>query len=182
MNFNEHYIEGHAFLSPSTHSWINYDDERLIDRFQSYQAVQRGTELHALAEQLIRLGVKVEHKARTFNMYVNDAIKYNMTPEQPLVYSENCFGTADAISFNRNLLRIHDLKTGVTKASMDQLKIYMALFCLEYNHGPNEIRAQLRIYQNNDIVECRPDPAEIDSIMSTIVHSDAIVKELRLIR
>lgn len=179
MNFNEHYIDGHAFLSPSTHSWINYDDDRLIDRFQSWQATQRGTQLHELAEQLIRMRVKVEHKRRTFNMYVNDAIKYGMTPEQPLVYSENCFGTADAISFEHNFLRIHDLKTGVTKASMDQLKIYMALFCLEYEYSADGIKAELRIYQSNDIVVCKPDPVEIDYIMSTIVHADAIIKELR---
>lgn len=181
MNFNEHYIDGHAFLSPSTHSWINYDDDHLIDRYQTYQATLRGTRLHELAEQLIRMRVKVEHKHSTFNMYVNDAIKYRMTPEQPLVYSENCFGTADAISFENNLLRIHDLKTGVTKASMDQLKIYMALFCLEYDHGPNEIKAELRIYQSDDIVVHKPDPMEIDYIMSTIIHADAIVKELRQI-
>ena len=42
-----------------------------------------------------------------------------------LYYSENCFGTADVISFNDDLLRIHDLKTGAVPARMEQLFIYM---------------------------------------------------------
>jgi hypothetical protein len=37
-------------------------------------------------------------------MYVNDAIGYQMTPEQPIYYSENCVGTADAISFKNDFL------------------------------------------------------------------------------
>lgn len=61
-------------------------------------------------------------------MYVNDAIGFKMTPEQPLFYSENCFGTADAISYRNKLLRIHDLKTGLIPAHMEQLMIYAALF------------------------------------------------------
>jgi hypothetical protein len=32
-------------------------------------------------------------------MYVNDAIGYNMKVEQPLYYSENCFGHADTLCF-----------------------------------------------------------------------------------
>ena len=33
----------------------------------------------------------------TAKMYVNDGIDFRMTVEQPLVYSEFCFGTADTI-------------------------------------------------------------------------------------
>ena len=55
--------------------------------------------------------------------YVNDAIKYDMTPEVPLYFSEFCFGTADAISFKDSLLRIHDLKTGKSQPHMEQLLI-----------------------------------------------------------
>ena len=47
-----------------------------------------------------------------------------MTPEQILYYSDNCFGTADAILFRNNFLRIHDLKTGKIPAHMEQLEIY----------------------------------------------------------
>ena len=110
MNFKKHSdLEGrHAFLSASKYHWINYDEEKLSDTYLKYLATQRGTELHAFACQCIRLGVKLPRTRKTLNMYVNDAIGYKMTPEQPLYYSENCFGTADTISFNKNLLRIHD--------------------------------------------------------------------------
>jgi len=114
MNFNVHSrLEGqHAFLSASKYHWINYDEEKLISTFTKYQAIQRGTDLHELASQLIRLGVKLPKANKTFNLYVNDAIGFKMETEQPLYYSDNCFGTADAISFRKNILRIHDLKSG----------------------------------------------------------------------
>lgn len=95
-----------------------------------------------------------------------------MTPEQPLYYSDNCFGTADSISFDNNFLRIHDLKTGATPASMSQLMIYAALFCLEYGKKPNEIDAELRIYQNDDIQILQPTDSQIESIMEKIVIFD----------
>ena len=77
----------------------------------------------------------------TFNAYVNDAIGYGLDPEVVLYHSENAFGTADAIGFDekKHLLRIHDLKTGVTRVNMVQLHIYAALFCLEYEKLPGEI-------------------------------------------
>ena len=79
-------------------------------------------------------------------MYVNDAIGFRMRPEQPLFYSENCFGTADAISFDekKKYLRIHDLKTGVGKVKLDQLLIYASLFCLEYNFKPGDMIFDLK--------------------------------------
>lgn len=84
-----------------------------------------------------------------------------MTPEQPLYFSDNCFGTADAISFRKNELRIHDLKTGSTPANLKQLEIYAALFCLEYNKDPTSIKIVLRIYQNNEIFEEEPEGSVI---------------------
>jgi hypothetical protein len=88
--------------------------------------------------------------------YVNHAIDYGMVAEQMLFYSLDCYGTADAIGFESyndheqfaGFLRIHDLKTGVTKCKMDQLYIYAALFCLEYGFRPFEIEGELRIYQD----------------------------------
>lgn len=52
--------------------------------------------------------------------------------------SDNCFGTADAISFRNNFLEIHDLKTGNTSGHVVQLMIYEALFRLEYDMNPNK--------------------------------------------
>lgn len=113
-------------------------------------------------------------------MHVNDAIKYGMTPEVVLRYSDNVFGTADAISFNRGLLRIHDLKTGTTKASMTQLDIYAALFCLEYDYDPDEIDIEERIYQNDDVQIREPPPDDIFYVMDKIVLFDRRIEELRL--
>lgn len=112
-------------------------------------------------------------------MYVNDAIGYKMSVEQPLYYSDNCFGTADAISFRRNTLRIHDLKTGITKASMKQLEAYAAIFCLEYAIDPRDIKIELRIYQNKNVEIHDPDPEVILFIMDRIVELDAKIEMLK---
>lgn len=183
MRFNEHYnVRGrHSFLSPSQYHWVNYDEEQLKNRYLSYQAKERGIELHALAETCIRLGVKLARNKNTLNRFVNDAIGYKMVPEQPLFYSENCFGTADAISFRGNLLRIHDLKTGSVPASMTQLDVYAAIFCLEYGFSPSEIEIELRIYQSNDVQVLIPEPEDIQHIMDTIVEFDKCLEEYKAI-
>lgn len=171
----------HAFLSPSNYHWINYDEEKLISRYESMLAVQRGTELHEFAQMAISHGIKLQKSHCTLNLYVNDAIGFRMTPEQILYYSPNCFGTADAISFNekKKLLRIHDLKTGETPASMNQLKIYVALFCLDYGYKPFEIASKMRIYQFNDFVEEDGDPDEIAHIQDKIITSDKIIEKIK---
>ena len=182
MNFKKHSdLEGrHAFLSASKYHWINYDEEKLSDTYLKYLATQRGTELHAFACQCIRLGVKLPRTRKTLNMYVNDAIGYKMTPEQPLYYSENCFGTADAISFNKNLLRIHDLKTGVSPTSMHQLEIYAALFCLEYRKQPQDIDMELRIYQSGEVYVHEPPSDDILGIMDKIILFDKRIDEIEM--
>ena len=113
-------------------------------------------------------------------MYVNDAIGFKMEPEQVLYYSDNWFGTADAIIFRNYLLRIHDLKTGVTKAHMEQLEIYAALFCLEYNKRPGDIDMELRIYQNNEILIHQPEADDILPIMDKIMSFDKLIEKLKL--
>ena len=142
-------------------------------------AVKRGTELHDLAARCIRLNQRLPRSEKTLNMYVNDAIGFKMTPEQPLYYSENCFGTCDAISFRKNQLRIHDLKTGVTPAHMEQLLIYASLFCLEYGIKPSTIETELRIYQSDEIIGYIPEPDELVHIMDKIIYFDNIIKELK---
>ena len=153
MNWNKHStFEGqHAFLGASKYHWINYDEGKLADSYLKFLSVQKGTVLHDFARQCIELRQKLPKSKKTLNMYVNDAIGYKMRPEQLLFYSENCFGTADSICYRNNLLRIHDLKTGVIMAHMEQLEVYAALFCLEYAKDPSKIDMELRIYQNNNI-------------------------------
>ena len=181
MRFNRHSeIEGrHAFLSPSTYHWLGYSEEKLADRYLTQRAAARGTRLHDLAKDLIREKVRVPRTNKTLNMYVNDGIGYRMTPEQPLFYSYNCYGTADTISFRRNVLRVSDLKTGVSKASFNQLVVYAALFCLEYNFRPGEIDYELRIYQNDEIGLYIPEVDEVAHAMDRIVTFDKLLEQIK---
>lgn len=181
MEWNKHYeLAGkHAFLSASKYHWINYDEEKLVETYNNFAAAQRGTELHEFAAQCIRLGQRLPKSKKTLNMYVNDAIGYRLTPEQVLYYSENCFGTADAIGFKDNFLRIHDYKSGVTPARMEQLEIYAALFCLEYRIKPSKIDMELRLYQSDDILVHNPSDEEIVPIMDTIVNFDKILYKIK---
>lgn len=182
MNFNKHCsLEGkHAFLGASKYHWINYDADKLVDSYTKFQATLNGTILHDFACQCITLGQKLPKSQKTLNMYVNDAIGFKMKPEQVLYYSDNCFGTADAIIFRNNLLRIHDLKTGVTRAHMEQLEIYAALFCLEYNKKPSDIDIELRIYQNNEIIVHNPTVEDILPIMDKIITFDKIIDKMKI--
>lgn len=174
-------VEGsHAFLSPSKYHWINYTEEKLSTAYKKHLAAQRGTVMHAFACQCIALRQKLQRSNKTLNQYVNDAIGFGMTPEQILYFSENCFGTADAISFKKNFLRIHDLKTGEKEASLHQLEIYAALFCLEYDKKPEELDGiELRIYQNDDILIGQPEPSDITPLMETIIRFDKLIEKFK---
>lgn len=181
MNWNYHSsLKGqHAFLSASKYHWVNYDLEKLENVYLGWMAIQRGTELHDLAAKLIDLRQKLPRSTKTLNLFVNDGIGFKMETELTLFYSENCFGTADAISFRDNVLRIHDLKTGKTVASMKQLEIYTALFCLEYNHNPTDIDIELRVYQLDEVIVHHPDPEEILYIMEKIKEFDKKIRQLK---
>ena len=87
-------------------------------------------------------------------------------------------GTADAISFRNNFLRIHDLKTGTRPVHIEQLEIYAALFCLEYNVDPRKIDVELRLYQNNDKFILNPEPDDILDIMSKIKRFSSIIDDI----
>lgn len=181
MNFVRHSnLEGrHAYLSASKYHWINYDEEKLAQTFRNFLAVERGTELHDLASRLIKLGVKLPKSNKTLNNFVNDAIGFKMESELPLLYSDNCFGTADAISFRNGKLRIHDLKTGEGPTHFEQLEIYAALFCLEYKFNPTKIDIELRIYQNDEMRILEPQAEDIQMIMDKIVTFDKILNSIR---
>jgi hypothetical protein len=182
MNWNRHSnLEGqHAFLGASKYHWIRYDEDKLAEAFNRYTAAQRGTEIHEFAATCIKLGQKLPKSQKTLNMYVNDAIGFHMNPEQVLYYSDNCFGTADAISFRNNKLRIHDLKTGlVVEAHMEQLYIYAALFCLEYGIRPGDIEMETRIYQFDDVKMAEPTAEDIVPIMDKIITFDKVINSIK---
>lgn len=206
MIFNEHSnLAGqHAFLGASKYHWLNYDDETIVQRYNQQYVTTIGTILHELASdciknhirlsktndkhlvtlELLRKGISNEFFnpsliLETLAPFVNDAIGFNMRSEQILYYSENCFGTADAISFRDGYLRIHDYKSGSIPAHMEQLMIYAGLFCLEYDIKPIDIlETELRIYQNSEILYHKPDGREIDEVVRKIVNANNVIERL----
>ena len=187
MRFTKHTnLEGlHAPFSPSQSSWLRYDDNRLTEVYANKKAANRGTLLHAWAKQTIDLRIKQPRSKATLSAYVNDAIGFGMDTEVVLFYSENFFGTVDAISFRyvngKGFLRIHDLKTGKTgkiEDHMEQLEVYAALFCLEYKIKPGEIDMELRVYKNDEVLYHNPTAEDIVPIMDKIVHFNKIIEKM----
>jgi hypothetical protein len=159
---------------------LNYDDEKLRRVFFQQQQSVQGTKYHEYAQMAIKLGHLQAENGSTVNEYINDSIRFRLEPEVPLVYTEDCFGTADAAGFTRDgLLRIFDLKTGINPASMTQLKIYAGLFCLQNGYRPIDIQTELRIYQNNEIVILPADPLDLMMVMDRIVYAAAYIQRLR---
>jgi hypothetical protein len=180
VRFNKHlHLRGeHAFLSPSSYHWINYTPNRLAERWTAAQASAYGVFQHEYAQNEINAGRLSDHSG-TLGMYINDCIRYRMVTEQVLFYSENCFGTADAISFRYRTLRIADLKTGIFKGSVHQLEVYAALFCLEYDVDPFKINIELRIYQDDEVIVYDADPEDIMFIMEKIQDFDKQINQLK---
>lgn len=193
----------HAVLSPSQCSWLNYETEDdLFKRFKSYYAAKIGTVAHDFAQELISKNMRLNKGDRkmvffellkndiprtvinlddwydSYSLYVNDAISFHMTPEVSLKYSDYAFGKTDAICFDNDILRIHDLKTGANPAKMDQLVCYAALFCLRYSKKPKDIETHLRIYQSNEVLTFDPEPIDICETMDTIVKFNKTLLKL----
>lgn len=181
MRFNKHFeVDGqHAFLGASKHHWINYDLDKMERIWDNKFAAERGTRRHALAAFCIREKVKLQDNGTTLSLFVNDAIGFRMTPEQPFVYSPNCFGTADAAVFSNDVFRVHDLKTGEHPGKMEQNFVYCAYFCLEYKINPYNIQMLCRIYQYDDFVEVEADPKEIKRIMLKTKKFDRRIEEMK---
>lgn len=181
FKFNQHTkLEGlHAPFTASQPHWLRYDDDKAIVTYQKKQSAQMGTRLHAFAKEAIDLGIKMPRSRKTLYSYINDGIGFKMKTEVVLYYSERFFGTADSISFRNNFLRVHDLKTGESPVHMDQLLVYVALFCLEYRVKPGELEGcELRIYQNDDILICEPTAEDILPIMDKIIHLDKLLAKI----
>ena len=197
----------HAILSPSQYAWTNYDnEEKLFNLVNASYAQTIGTLLHQLAAAVIKYKVKIPKIAAkpiillwllangvprgiidvnkyitNFVSYVNDGIGFDMIPEVPLKFSENAFGTADAISFNEKKmqLRIHDYKSGVTKPCLRQLELYAAYFCKEYNIKPKDISIELRIYWQDQIITGLPTAADIVPLIERTFAYDKFINNLK---
>lgn len=183
LQFNRHTnLEGlHAPFSASQSSWLRYDDEKALEVYSNRKASELGTKLHKWAKDTIDLRIKQPRSKQTLYEYVNDAIGFRMETEVVLFYSPRFFGTADAISFRNNMLRIHDLKTGKSgriEDHMEQLEVYAALFCLEYNKKPGEIDMELRVYKNNEVLVHNPTAEDIAPIMDKIVHLNKLLERV----
>lgn len=180
MNFTKHVkLEGlHAPFSASSSAWLRYDDNKALEVYQNKKAAEMGTRLHAWAKETIDLRIKQPRSKKTIYAYVNDAIGFKMSTEVVLYYSDRFFGTADAISFRKNMLRIHDLKTGKNPVHMEQLEVYAALFCLEYKIRPGDIGMELRLYQNDEVIVHKPTAEDILPIMDKIVHLNKMLEEV----
>lgn len=178
MKWNDHsrYEGQHALFPASRPTWLNYDESHIYSYCEALKAKERGTRLHKFAQDCIELGQWLPKKPETtLSLYVNDAIALEMSPEKVLFYSKYFFGTTDAISFDGALLRIHDLKTGAIPGKIEQLMIYDALFCLEYNIDPNDIGHTLRLYQFDAFSESSPEPGRITEIMDQIVRFNELL-------
>lgn len=205
MKWNPHknLIGSHAILSASRPGWLDKDDDELIESIANSYAPTIGTTLHQYAADRIfyreRMkktdlsGVKFDLLRNnipeyaidlsiifpTLMSYVNDAIGFQLDPEVLLYYSDYCYGTADAIQVDEDILRIHDLKTGVKPAKMEQLLVYAALFYLEYGIKPETMKTQLRIYQTGEILAYEPEIPEIREVMKKIVDKNRVVQKLK---
>lgn len=183
MEFIKHTnLEGlHAPFSASQSHWLRYDDEKAAEIYLNKKSAQQGTRLHEWAAETINLRIKQPRSNKTLYAYVNDAIGFKMSTEVVLFYSQYFFGTADAICFRNNVLRIHDLKTGKVgniENHMEQLEIYAALFCLEYKVKPGEIGIELRVYKNDEVCVHNPTAEDIVPIMDKIVHLNKILEKI----
>ena len=209
MNFvNTHpeLVGKHALFGASKHSWLNYDDEKLVAAYYNSFAAPIGTAVHEFAREYISKRVPLTDDQGSKNSlfihliksnipanvisldklfynlmpYVNDAIGYKMTPEALVYYSDISYGWVDTIAYSRNLLRIHDLKTGDGPVSMDQLMIYAAEFYLEHKREANlsKSRTELRIYKNQEVVVHTPSNHEIAAVMDKIIHANTVVDKI----
>ena len=205
MIWNNHKeLEGkHAWMGASNYHWTSYDDVTFEARYYSQFSTAIGTAIHELAHDCIVSKTKLnKHDVHLIDMtlykayipryaydpcaildnlipFVNDAIGFHMSSEIILYYNAYCFGTCDAIGYYERdkILRIHDYKNGINQASMKQLYIYAALFCLEYNVNPRSLNLiECRIYQNLDIEIDRPTGDVIQEYIDKIKNRTEMIK------
>ena len=197
MKWNSHkeYEGKHAFLGASNYHWLNYDPVTLENRYYSQFSQIIGTAMHELAHDCIVGRIRLtKHDVHLVDMamfkafvpkdaydpnillenlirFVNDAIGFHMSSEILLFVNPMCFGTTDAIVYNEyeKTLRVHDYKTGIIPAKIEQCHIYMAMFCKEYKVDPYKIKHfEARIYQNGEVFADNPTADTIKSIMDLI--------------
>ena len=194
-NDHKEYEGKHALYSASGYHWLNYDDQTFVDKFYSQFSSTIGTTLHQLAHECIVSRIKLNkhdvhlvemalYKAfvpremydanlilETLAPFVNDCIGFRMYSEKVVFVNPYFFGTADAIRYDEKeqTLKIFDLKTGTGPVKLEQLYIYAAEFCIEYNVDPRKLkRIDTVIYQLGGTVADTTSGEYIYSIMELI--------------
>lgn len=205
MKWNNHkdYEGRHAFMGGSNYHWLNYDNEAFENRYYSQYSQSIGTALHQLAHDCIVSNIKLnKHDIHLIEMamfkayiprdaydpnylltnlipFVNDAIGFHMSSEILLFVNEFCFGTVDAIAYNdfEKTLRVHDYKSGMIPAKIEQCYIYMAMFCIEYKIDPRKLKLlEARIYQNCECLIDNPSSDIILDIMNRIEKNTGLIQ------
>lgn len=179
--------ELHSFACGNIKAYESYDEENMDDVRKGFRNFVRGR--YRLDDEktaplafsfLDNMHYVPEESWRSVAQFINDGCQYKMNAEQALYYSDNAFGTTDAISFYRNKLRIHDLKTGDIPAKMLQLELYAALFCLEYHKQPEQIKIELAVYQFGEVLRDSPNPKDIRELMDIIIEDDRVLNLMSL--
>jgi len=208
FRFNDHKdLEGkHALFSASGYHWLNYDKQTFINRYLSSFSAGLGTAIHELAHDCIVNRTKLtKHDVHLVDYimfknfiprecydaneildnlipFVNDAIGFRMSSEVVVCYNKYFFGTTDAIRYDdfEQTLRVHDLKMGKNPVKMEQLYIYCAEFCLEYNVDPRKLKKiTTAIYQLGEIIEDEPPGTYIHEIMELIKDRTQLLIDLQ---
>lgn len=179
-NSNKKEKLNHAIMSPSQNAWLNYDEAKLYKLFHQKNIKALGSRLHEFVKEAISLKRRLAGND-SISCFTNDCIKHNMVPEYFIFYSENAFGTADAIYYSKTegVLKIFDLKTGMNKASFKQLELYACYFLLSMDIKPI-IKIILRIYQFNEIFEFQPKQKDLEDLMNRIVWIDNLLNSFKL--
>ena len=61
---------------------------------------------------------------------------------------------------------------------MEQPEIYAALFCLEYRVRPGDIKIELRVYKNDEVLVHTPTAENIVPVMDKIIHLDKLFEDI----
>lgn len=111
--------------------------------------------------------------------FICDSIGFRMESEKKLSVSDKFNGTSDAVRYylKENLLRVSDLKTGSRPAKFEQVYIYAALYCYQYNLDPLKTNFETRIYQNAVINIEQPEGEIINDILKNILHKNDTLKK-----
>ena len=181
-----------AEIGTEIHEWASHQII-LSSKASGFREVEKGVKTHIYEKYLVdsskcydpEFGELLLKHLRyipgeafvTTKEFINDSIGFRMASEKKLTLSDKCYGTADAVRYyvKENLLRVSDLKTGRRPAKIEQVFIYLALYCYEYNLEPLKTNFEARIYQNAEIYIEQPSGEDINDILQNILHKNEVL-------